>query len=65
MEDMLKCGRNMDISTIKCKNIIEGVRKSVSKWMEVAEEAGVGEKMAEHIQKIMKQSLTDSCVGKD
>lgn len=53
-EDLIRSGQNMDISTRRCKNIISDVTKAVDSWMAIADEAGIREKTAAYIEKIMK-----------
>ena len=42
-EDILRSGLNMDISTVKCKRIIEEVNSAIKHWPEFAEKAKVPE----------------------
>ena len=50
-EDLLQCGKNMDISTRRCNTIIEQVKTATDDWMEIAQENGIREQTAELIRK--------------
>ena len=50
-EDLLQCGKNMDISTRRCNTIIEQVKTATEDWMEIAQENGIREQTAELIRK--------------
>jgi serine/threonine-protein kinase HipA len=58
-EDLLASGRNMDINTKRCRNIINDVINSVDSWLEIADEVGISEKTASGIKKIMKQEFNE------
>lgn len=49
-QDLLECGKNMDISSRKCKYIMEEVREAVSDWEHIAESVGIREKTFSTIQ---------------
>lgn len=51
-EDLIICGKNMDISNKKIKEILEQVTQAVNKWSLYAEEAELNEK---HMLEIKKQ----------
>lgn len=51
VEDIISCGKNMDISSRKIKNIFEHIIQTVSKWPEYAEKAGLNEKYMMEIKK--------------
>ncbi|MGN0431271.1 MAG: type II toxin-antitoxin system HipA family toxin [Lachnospiraceae bacterium] len=53
-EDMLMCGRNMDLSDKKAKDILEQVIFASQDWTTYAEEAGVSEKHMEEIKRHYK-----------
>lgn len=53
-EDMLMCGRNMDLSDKKAKDILEQVIFASQDWTTYAEEAGVSEKYMEEIKRHYK-----------
>lgn len=49
-EDLLKSGKIMDISALRCRKMIEEVRAAIQKWSDFAERAGVSEKDMEMIR---------------
>ena len=49
-EDLLQSGSNMDISTVRCKRVIEEVDSAIKQWPAFAENAGVPEKTMNMIQ---------------
>ncbi|MBE5958419.1 MAG: type II toxin-antitoxin system HipA family toxin [Lachnospiraceae bacterium] len=55
LEDMIECGKKMDISTKKCKGIIEEVISSVDMWEQIAGETGIDEKTIAGISNIIKK----------
>ena len=55
-EDLIECGNNMDISTSRCKHIIEEVLSAVDRWLEIADNSGVSQKTAETIKKQLNES---------
>ncbi len=57
MQDLVEAGNKMDISTKKCKNIIEEVLRAVEKWSKIAEETGIKEKTADYIDKKIKAKV--------
>lgn len=51
-EDMLESGKNMDISTKRCKHIISEVAEAVEMWPHIAGEIGIREETANVISKL-------------
>ena len=51
MNDMIACGRNMDITTFKCKKIIEEVKDAVKEWQTIAHSVEIREKTINLISK--------------
>lgn len=49
-DDLIECGNNMDISTSRCKHIIEEVSSAVGMWPDIAEENGIREKTMQTIK---------------
>lgn len=56
MEDLRACGRNMDISDERIKEIIGNVIEVVGNWEKYAECAGVSEKVMERVKDFHKYS---------
>lgn len=54
LEDLITSGQTMDISTQRCKHILEDVQKAVDTWMPIAKEVGIREKTAFSIQAVIK-----------
>ncbi len=57
MEDIISSGHSMDISTARCRKIINDVRTAVDSWMSIADEVGIREDTATGIRDIMQQQL--------
>lgn len=51
IEDLVVCGKNMDISNKKIKSILNQVMESVKKWPQYAESVEMNEKHMEEIKK--------------
>jgi len=51
MNDMIACGQNMDITTFKCKKIIEEVKNAVKEWQIIARSVAIGDKTISLINK--------------
>ncbi len=51
MEDLIACGKNMDIRTSKCKKIIGEVSAAVNEWPTIAHSVGIREKTISLIHK--------------
>ena len=51
IDDLITCGKNMDISNKKVKEILEQVIQTVKKWSQYAEEAELNEKHMLEIKK--------------
>lgn len=49
MDDMLQCGRTMDISVPRMKRILEDVQKAVQDWSAIAESVGIREQTTQAI----------------
>lgn len=49
--DMIACGRNMDISTSRCNRMISDVANAVAQWPQIASDNGIREKTAEAISR--------------
>ena len=56
-QDLLCCGKTMDIRKTKCIRIIEEVKTQVERWEAYAEEAGVREHTMRTINDIMKNQM--------
>lgn len=54
--DLLECGKRMDISTKKCKNIIEDVVGAVDMWEQLADDAGINENTIIGISSVIQNS---------
>ena len=54
LEDLIACGKNMDISNKRMKEILKQVADVVSKWPKYAEKAELSEKHMEEIKKYHK-----------
>ena len=65
MEDLLTSGKNMDISTKRCKSVIRDVKKAVNSWMQIADDVGIREKTATDINKIMENGDCNGQKGTD
>jgi len=53
-QDLLDCGKRMNISKMRSTKIIEDVGEKIEKWLSYAEQAKVKEQTAEMIQKNLK-----------
>lgn len=53
LDDIINCGRNMDISLPRIKSIISEVKGSVLKWSQFAAETGIRKETYEGIQTII------------
>lgn len=53
-QDLLDCGKRMNISKMRSTRIIEDVGEKIEKWLSYAEQAKVKEQTAEMIQKNLK-----------
>lgn len=56
-EDIISCGRNMDIALPRIKNIITEVIESVSQWPQFAVKAGIRSETCNGIRDIINKSL--------
>ena len=54
MDDLIICGRNMDISNKRIKEILKQIIEVVDKWPRYAESAGVNEQHMEEIKRYHK-----------
>lgn len=52
--DILECGKKMDISSKKCINIIDEVKNAVEQWVDIAQENGIREEYADMILRAHK-----------
>ncbi len=59
LEDITKCGRNMDISLPRIKSIISEVRETVLKWAQFASETGIRKETYEGIQAIVSATFNE------
>lgn len=57
LDDIIACGKNMDISLPRIKSIISEVKETVLKWPKIAEETGIKKEIYEGIWSII--SATD------
>lgn len=62
VEDMYACGRNMDISDKRIRDIMKNVIGVVRNWEKYAEYAGMGEQAMQNV-KSFHQHLSESIVG--
>ncbi len=58
--DLLAAGRTMDISAVRCKKMLDDVRKAVDRWPEFAARAGVPEQEMERIREFHRESAIPS-----
>lgn len=56
LEDLLVAGKNMGISSVTCKHIIDEVRQAVAQWMSLADQVGIRESTAKAIEKIITEN---------
>lgn len=57
-QDLVACGRNMDISTNRCKRIISDVANATDKWLAIASETGIRKETTQLInQKLIEQRV--------
>lgn len=57
LDDIIICGRNMDISLPRIKSIISEVKETVLKWPQIASETGIRKETYEGIQSIISTAL--------
>lgn len=57
LDDIIICGRNMDISLPRIKSIISEVKETVLKWPQIASETGIRKETYEGIQSIISTTL--------
>ena len=50
-QDIIECGKNMDLKASKCKKIFDEVRAAVGEWQEIARAIGIRENTVDLIQK--------------
>lgn len=53
LEDLLNAGKNMGISSVTCKNIINEVQHAVAQWITLANQVGIRETTATAINEII------------
>lgn len=58
-EDLLICGKNIDISLPRIKSIISEVKESVLKWPQFAENAGIRKETSEAIQSVISATFSE------
>ncbi len=56
-DDLITCGKNMDISLPRIKSVISEVKASVSKWPEFASSVGIRKETYDEIQKIISEEM--------
>ncbi|MBP8714675.1 MAG: type II toxin-antitoxin system HipA family toxin [Lachnospiraceae bacterium] len=58
MHDLMQSGRNMDISSARCRRIINEVQGAVNGWHDIADSCGIKEKTFEMIDHVIKETKT-------
>lgn len=53
LDDIIACGKNMDISLPRIKSIISEVKETVLRWPEIADETGIKKEIYQGIQSII------------
>jgi serine/threonine-protein kinase HipA len=56
-EDMIECGKKMDLKSPKCKKIINDVTTVVKQWNDIASSVGIREQTINLIQNELKNNL--------
>lgn len=59
LDDIITCGRNMDISLPRIKYIISEVKETVLKWPQIASETGIRKETYEGIQSIIAVTINE------
>jgi hypothetical protein len=58
-EDLIRTGKNMDISLPRIKSIISDVKASVLNWPEFAESTGIRKETYEKIQTVISDTFKE------
>jgi serine/threonine-protein kinase HipA len=56
-EDLIACGKTMDIKPAKCRNIISDITTAVKQWQDIASSVGIREQTINFIQNELINSL--------
>lgn len=60
IDDMITCGRNMDLSLPRIKSIISEVKETVLNWSQIAAKTGIRKETYEGIKKIISDVINEA-----